>query len=114
MPGPGCVCGYAIAAGREVDPVAAHEPPRGRVELDLARRERALVVALELPDERVPVDLRRAEVRLVARRRRRRRGCRRPSRRRPDARRARVSMEVLAAVDHDRLAGDEVGVGPAR
>ena len=41
MPGPGMRVHVGDAAGREVDPVAAREPLRGRVEVDLAREERA-------------------------------------------------------------------------
>ena len=96
------------SARREVDAVAAHDPCLRGVELDVAARARASPPSpAELPDERRPVDVRGAEVRLV-------RAdvvddpvAGRGLDTRPDARRARVSMEVLAAVDDDGLAGDE-------
>ena len=95
-PGPGMRVQVRDAARREVDPVAAQEPV-------------ALPRPLgQLPHERVPVDVGGAVVRLVAldvvddavawlgRDSVRMLG------------QARGSMEVLAAVDHDRLPGDEV------
>ena len=53
-------------AGRELDAVAAHQPPGGRVELHVDREERAFAAVFgELPDQRPAVDLPIAEPRLV-------------------------------------------------
>ena len=69
-PGAGMRVPVGDAARREVDPVAAYDPLRERVELDAPRDERALGLlgrVVELPDERMPLDVRLAEERDVVR-----------------------------------------------